>query len=310
MGVRNRGSYSSSSRARSGGMGLLKGFLVMCGLATLSFALGFFVLARLLPGNQKPEEARDTSVETASNSAPTPTNAVTAPPVSTPPTTTTPAPAAPPKPNTDTPGPVIEPLDSNNSGVQQPDSPDSPRQSDRATEPSASSERNPFIAIAPDTLTENAPAAPRRARRHRTNPTPDTGAIQTPAQPDGVSSPSATPDTSARPETGGATEAAPGTDTGTTSSSRADTSSASDSRRYRVQLGIFSTREKADEVAQAARDKGVRTYIRQYTGPNGQPLYRVQQGIYRNRARAEAARQRLTEAGIEAALSPVTPARR
>ena len=59
---------------------------------------------------------------------------------------------------------------------------------------------------------------------------------------------------------------------------------------YRVQIGVYSTREKAEEQAKSASDKGFETTIHTVTS-GSRTLYRVQQSAHRNRANAETEKQ-------------------
>jgi cytoskeletal protein RodZ len=70
---------------------------------------------------------------------------------------------------------------------------------------------------------------------------------------------------------------------------------------YKVQLGVFSTRAKAEEAAEAASDKGVKTSIRVITRGE-RTLYRVQHSSHKERKNAEAEVQKLNDLGLEASL--------
>jgi cell division septation protein DedD len=321
MGVRNR-ETSGYRRGRRGGAWLLKSIGLMFFLALLSFALGFFVLARLLPGNQKTDNSVGNIIE---NAATRPDNAGNAPAASpvTPssvgnnPGSTVPTPPSGPAPSKMQ-APSIDALTDKPGSVQQPDSLD---RSEHAALPADNQQdkgKNPFVNIAPNTPATDNPAAPTPPVRHRhhrdSTTTPDSNNLQTPARPDNDSSnatsPSAAPgntDTGsttdkAAGDTGSNTNSSPG-NSQTAPSTTSSRSAASDSGLYRVQLGVYSTRETADAQAQAARDKGFRIRVQEYTSSEGRTLYRVQQGVYRHRASAEAALQRLTQAGVQAAIS-------
>lgn len=71
---------------------------------------------------------------------------------------------------------------------------------------------------------------------------------------------------------------------------------------YRVQIGAYSTREAAEEQVRAAADKGLQARI--YTTVNGShTLYHVQHSAHRTRVGAEAEKQRLVDAGLDAYIS-------
>ena len=71
---------------------------------------------------------------------------------------------------------------------------------------------------------------------------------------------------------------------------------------FRVQIGVYSTREKAEEQAKSASDKGFDTTIHTVTTED-HTLYRVQHSAHRNRANAEIEKQRLVDAGFDAYIA-------
>lgn len=71
---------------------------------------------------------------------------------------------------------------------------------------------------------------------------------------------------------------------------------------YRVQIGVYSTREKAEEQAKSASDKGFDTTVRTVSSGD-RTLYRVQHSAHRNRANAEIEKQRLVDAGLDAYIA-------
>ena len=98
----------------------------------------------------------------------------------------------------------------------------------------------------------------------------ESNGVQTPANPDG---PTVTPDSGAPVKSG----------------------------LFRVQLGVYSTRAKAEEAADAAADKGIKTSIRVITRGD-RTLYRVQHSSHKDRQKAEAAVQKLTDLGLDASI--------
>ncbi|HZO87699.1 MAG TPA: SPOR domain-containing protein [Chthonomonadaceae bacterium] len=307
MGVRNRESYPAYRSVRSSRTGWLRGFVLMFGLIALSFALGFFVLARLLPFNQHLEETNNSSVVPTTSGSSSASNAASASPAVTSSGTATPgatsstgnspksATAAPTtSTHANTPGPSIDPVDENKPLVQQPDSLDSgPSQTD-ASQNSEETTRSPFANLTPSASDhgENAP----HSRQRRRAQTSELNVSQTPSSLDKETG-----------TTAGAADTPAGSVSGDVSSSPNRDSTgdhaAASSGPYRVQLGVFATREKAEQVAQPARDKGFSIHIRAYRTADGQRLYRVQNGVFRHRRSAESALQRLKDAGFEAIIS-------
>ncbi len=71
---------------------------------------------------------------------------------------------------------------------------------------------------------------------------------------------------------------------------------------YHVRLGAFHSREAADNEVERAKAKGFPTKVVPITH-NGRTLYRVQAGAFRNRSRAEAIKQDLQDASLDASIS-------
>src|SRR5262249_36497841 len=71
---------------------------------------------------------------------------------------------------------------------------------------------------------------------------------------------------------------------------------------YRVQIGVYSTKEAAEQEAQRVRDKGFDASVQTYTR-DGRTLYRIQHAAFRERANAEDAKRRLNDAGVDAVIA-------
>ncbi len=71
---------------------------------------------------------------------------------------------------------------------------------------------------------------------------------------------------------------------------------------YRVQIGVYSTREKAEEQSKAASEKGFDSSVMAVT-TGDRTLYRVQHSAHRSRTNAETEKQRLVDAGLDAYIS-------
>jgi cell division protein FtsN len=279
MSARNRGNYSSRGSVGSSGMGLVRGAGILIVGLGLSFALGFFVIARMMPRGPQPagESSGEAAVNAANAGAPT-TSSVTA---------TEHAEVSPARPSTAPPvppvrssgaaaGPTIDPDTEGN--VQKPgklegENPDSNVSSD-----------NNDAATSDEAQSGDKSTSDGKHRKHRKKS--DSGALQTPESPDGSEN---------KPG-----DETPGDTTGGTTGT--ETTSAGSAGLYHVQIGVFSTREKAEEVAKSANDKGFATTVQAVTR-DGHTHYRVQHSAYRKRENAEAAKQRLNEAGFEAYIS-------
>ena len=154
MGVRNRNQYANRRSANANGGGYVRGaFAVLC-LVALSFALGFFVLARLLPDDHAAKAGTDSAASAKSMSEePVAASAADRKPAPAPRKIAA-APAAPATPKQDD-GPLIE-------------------ANDATPEPTASDAARP----APNIARAPTPAAP------QDNANPNVP-VQTPRQPDG-----------------------------------------------------------------------------------------------------------------------------
>ncbi len=78
-----------------------------------------------------------------------------------------------------------------------------------------------------------------------------------------------------------------------------DTETPPSNKTYRVQVGIYSTREAAEAAKQELDGKGITSHIRPATR-NGKPYYSVTGGTYKVKANAEAQRDKMKEAGLDA----------
>ncbi len=70
---------------------------------------------------------------------------------------------------------------------------------------------------------------------------------------------------------------------------------------FRVQIGVYESRENANNVAQAVRASGFEATIVPFQR-DGRTLYRVQSLVTRNRAKAEQLKQRLESLGFPAVI--------
>ena len=228
MSVRNRG--VSAGRKRSGGAGIVRDVLVMGALALLSFALGFFVLARLMPDSRPaPPDVTGTPAVSPTNTEKNTddTKLSTAPAVR-----PEKRPIARPKPAPKDDGPTLE------------------ADSEPAKKPVTAAKAKPA-----DTTENTVP--PVETPNH----------VQTPKQPEDAPT-DAPADVPEKP------------------------------KRYRVQIGVYGTREKAEEIAQSLIDRGISVRAQ----PVGR-LFRVQSTrIFRTRPAAEALLQKLMEAGSEGTI--------
>ena len=320
MSARNRSKYASESSFTVKNIAIAT--LGILGVGAFSFLLGFFVLARLVPGGQKipeqpgasavpvtPAESRASSAsppQTAANPAPRQT-VVTAPP----------APVA---------GPSIDPGDDSADKTQPAGSPDDTvkpvrtsgsRDSaetqtsrkivgtdDSPNVPTKPGDESTLSITPPDANTPvKAPITPRR-RRHKTS----TSDVQTSTMPDAPNE-TAPPanDTTASKDTVDI-GSKPAADDVTRAVSAAPPLAASGDKKYRVQLGVYSTRAEADILAQRANSSGVSVSVHAVK-KGGVTLYRVQQGVYRSKTAAQAAGKRLSEKGFDVYVADAAPKR-
>lgn len=273
---------------RSRGWGVFRGAVILLTLALLSFAFGFFVIARLMPGD-KPTQTPGNSAPTASpggngeqtnssngasrlsnrqeNRSATPSNQ---------------------------PGPTIDPEERSEvqtpetlEGTNSPPASNDTERNDRETNPASASdtqeaERNPFAAVTP-TPGDDDDLEERRSRRRQR----DREDTQTPETPDERRGGNTT-----RTETAQRDEAR----------SEAASPTSGGTGLFRVQSGVYSTREAAEREAGKLNEQGLSASVRALTSA-GRTLYRVQHGAYRNRANAEEAQNRLKSAGVDSTIS-------
>ena len=162
VGVRNRNQYANRRSANSGGAGYVKGAFVVLFLALLSFALGFFVLARLLPDERAAKSGTDAAASSKAEDEPVAASAADRKPAPAPRKVAA-APVLPAAPKRDD-GPVLEADDT----VQTPTTPDTSKSG--AAKPAPT----PFRAASPDRAAgyasrrrsdADAPPGRRRSRR-------------------------------------------------------------------------------------------------------------------------------------------------
>ena len=288
MGGQNRSSYARSNGSANRGLAaFFRGAFILLVALTLSFGLGFFVIARMIPpgvndssggsnggGTGAATQAPAHSEHRAQGAgAPISSSQIASKPVQ----------------SASQDGPVL--LPENN--VQTPDKLEangansSLTASDHAetTDPkthvgdkpendaAANSGSNPSTSAEPGD-----PSNLRHPRRGRTGGTESVAVQQAGSLDSNRSQPNDPPKTTA-------SDSAPAVKTGL----------------YRVQIGVYSTREKAEEVVRAAADKGITTTLHVLTR-DGRTLYRVQQSSHRDRAKAELDRQKLLDAGFDATI--------
>jgi cell division protein FtsN len=278
----NRNRYSDDYGGGSSAIRTLGAFL-LC--AVLSFALGFFVLARFWSSKPKGEldsleknavaMAGDHSLSSQRDNIPVPQR--------------TALPTAQPTPH------VVAPrIDPASDDVQQPASLDGSKAAQKQTDsgqenPSAPSDDTAKSTDpAPTTSPADPPAVTDEAKPKRHRKVPQTDEAQTAKAPDAeVAPPDSTDDVN---------------DVRTARHKRAAVGAETTGGLYRVQIGVYSTREKAEEQAKSAEEKGFETTIRTVT-TGDRTVYRVQHSAHRNRANAEMEKQRLVDAGFDAYIA-------
>jgi cell division protein FtsN len=282
--------YSDDYGGGSSAVRTLGAFL-LC--AVLSFALGFFVLARFWSSKPIAEGGSPTknTVATAGERNVTRHNEEKPAPLR------TALPAEQTKPR------VVAPRIDPEEDVQKPSSPDEARDvkkpvagaDDNMPDPSADPKKSDESREIKQTA-DKAPADPpvateeTKPKRRKKTRTPDE--TQASKQPDAESVPPESTDDVNDVRAARRKRA-----------ERAERAGAENSGGlYRVQIGVYSTREKAEEQAKSASDKGFEATV--HTMSNGdRTLYRVQHSAHRNRSRAETEKQRLVDAGIDAYIN-------
>ena len=304
-----RSNYSQSSPGKD----VARNIGVVAGLGGLSFFLGFFVLAKMVPDKQgQPESATPATqsrpiaaTRSSAQTAAVPVTSASRETVSTP---------APPASHQDSaaPGVTIEPDDQ--TATQKPRDMDGSSRSalpDTGASPAddgtnASRNTTDAASTAPHDEAGSPTAAP--AMRHKprlrghsadggtdaTTSATDNGGIgegdQKPSRIDRDES-----EPSARVERHSAK-----LDTGSAASGEAPPAAPVKRTRYRVVAGSYAQRESAERRAQRVKDLGLDADVVSVTKDDGTTVYRVQQGIYRKRANAEAAQKKISEAGMDA----------
>ena len=287
MAGQNRSSYARSNNgANRGLLAFFRGAFILLVALTLSFGLGFFVIARMVPPTQN-DSASNNGAGAGPNSgtsrsahnerrAQRPDPAGSAPRIAA-------KPAAPANdgpellPDTD----VQKPEKLGTSGGNpNPNGQDGADSTDPKTHGDGEqNETTKHTGGIPATRDETSDSTGQKHLRRGQTTGSESGAVQTAGSPDSTNAQMAAPSTDV------SAAAPPSTKSGV----------------YRVQIGVYSTREKAEEVARSAADKGITTTLHVITR-EGRTLYRVQHSTRRDRARAERDRQQLQDAGFDATI--------
>ena len=303
---------------------------IFIALAALSFVLGFFVLARLIPGSPNASSATvlpTGGVSSAESHEPDSTGSSSNTRVADVPRSTTVihevTAAKSPKQPTSL-GPTLDPENDAPAGGA-PSGVQTPRKMEedtRNTGYSSTDDRND-ISTADDSVDGPKPRTPSRTaigavkpkhRRHSVTtktdrPSNSADNVGTGDEVNGNDPPEAPIEKTHRPQRA-STAAADNHDTDATdqgeldrpAKSRRTDSEAPDGPLYHVRLGSFHSRDAADHEVQRARAKGFSTQVVPVTH-NGRTLYRVQAGAFRERDRAEAIKQSLQDASLDASVT-------
>lgn len=293
MAVRRRRRPASGEGKLSSFLSLFRGLLILVCLAAGSFALGFFVISRLLPAGGRSE----TVSGMAARRADAPDSGTTDPGK-----LHRAASLRPPQrenasrlntPSAAAPGPSVEPIEE--TSVQQPVALDASNDRDRSTGPSSA---DPFHTPDADSQRTGADQehARRRGRRRSRRSSEAQPESADPSTPSNSSRPS---DSSAPPAPRGSRERGRGGETSPETPDAGVEPAPRTRGLYPVQLGIYSTREAAEQQVRQARDRGFEVSVIPVTR-DGRSQYRVQHGVYRSRDNALAEKRRLEEAGIPA----------
>jgi len=262
MAGQNQSSSVSRRRSSTTFITFVRGTFFLLIALIVSFAIGFFVFAKIVPLG--PSEHTDGSDSTTNSTGPGKAAAGVKPGAS---PERNPAHAGDPPVNTPkNDGPTLLAED----GIQKPDKLDAGHTKKPTADPDANSPPTPTTSglnpvPQPSTGGDGADTAARTEH--------PAGTVQLPGSPDNPTAVAETPKPAIQPKTG----------------------------LYRVQIGVFSTKDKAEEVAASAKDKGFAVTVRE-VNKDGRILYRVQHSSHRDRARAEAEQQKLMDAGIEATI--------
>ena len=322
---RSSASRYSNSRAQSG-KDAARNVGVVLGLGGLSFFLGFFVLARMVPDRQNEAGSPSTpdaqKVSPASSSqiaqAAAPSTVSEAPaatiPVKAPPAAKKPA---------ETSDIAIEPGDE--SASQKPGTLDDAPAKSRAAQDEGQAAQNGTENAAkkgsedttalPDRETGSpeaptvSPAPHTRTRKPRVKSGDgETAASASKSETGGFSQDDQKPskidrdesDTSAHPAPRATRHAASGESSDSGDEEKPKSVKPARRTRYRVVAGAYALRESAERAAQKVTDLGLEATVVPVSKEDGTTVYRVQQGIYRLRANANAAKQKLADAGLDA----------
>lgn len=283
MSVRNRNSYSNMSGGRNRSWNLLRGAGILLILALLSFSLGFFVLSRLPQFDRPTNNGGSGNVNNARENNASSRLQSPSPSVSSSRRTTQRTEPA-------RPGPTIDPEETNT--LQKPENLDSSgvqangatrdngeaggTDANNAVPPSGGTGNNTADPGQSSPRNETAAASDSPRRRDRK-------AVQAPSTPDGGHT------------VGSTTAPAPA---GRVQSSENTGETAASSGLFRVQIGVYSTKEAAELEARRLADRGINATVHATTS-GGRALYRLQHGAFRNRVNAEAARDKLKSSGVD-----------
>ena len=274
MGARNRGTYSYSNR-KGNSLIIVRNLFIFGALALLSFGFGFMVIARMLPMGPKSDGTSGTSQNSSTDgsrdrdagAASTPVQGGASTHVSPSIVTHIPLPTA--QKPVQAPGPSIDPTVADGK-TQKPAAIDgNPGPDANQADPNATAESNPDRTndSASKPPADGAALTPLPHRRHHHA----NESVQPAANPD---------DSSAAAAGAGGDQ-----NTNVGPAKAAETAGG----LYRVQFGVYSTREAADAVARQAGDKSLDASVQPYT-QDGRTLYRVTHGLYRHKSNADAAR--------------------
>ncbi|HEU0224512.1 MAG TPA: SPOR domain-containing protein [Steroidobacteraceae bacterium] len=137
-------------------------------------------------------------------------------------------------------------------------------------------------------------------------PDADDALVPEPAPPAGATAPAATGDASERAATTAprpapaASDAPPGASEPVPANAPRE---AAEQPAWAVQLGAFSTREKAEGLVADLRRRGYAAFVLEYRA-GGQLLHRVRVGPEQDRARAAAIAERLRKDGFQPVVAP------
>ncbi len=271
---KKRPSYSHSSGSSTAGAFLKSAFILLIALAG-SFILGFTVLAKIIP-----QPHTDSSTSSSSNSGGDTTNPALSKKNSaltgSPPARTLKVAGT----NGANSGPEIQPDNS----VQKPDSvdPSSTTGTDGLKHSNQTETEKTVGSSGDDSGDATVPTSPKRDK--------DGGKLQIAGSPDSGSSADRSP-----------VAGSPNKPNGNLDPEVTPVKNG----LYRVQIGVYSTREKAEEVAQNAADKKIRTTVIATTR-EGRTLYRVQYRARKDKNTAEEDKQKLIDAGFDATISSPT----